>query len=93
MKVLASFFVGQPLHILIIALIFGVGFLVTRFTDLGSERHPLALLVVVVAWAVYAAWEWLVITRTPEADIRVDLLLVWPLVFLVTLWFTIRAFR
>ena len=42
---------------------------------------------------LYAALEWAVLVRTPEADIRVDLLLMWPLLALLSIWFTIRAFR
>ncbi len=31
-------------------------------------------------WLAYAAWEWLVLVRTPDANIRVDLLLIWPVI-------------
>jgi hypothetical protein len=31
--------------------------------------------------------------RSPEADIRVDLLVIWPLLALLTAWFTVRAVR
>jgi len=44
-----------------------------------------------VLWLAYAAWEWLVVTKTPEADIRVDLMLIWPLIAIVTLWALLRA--
>ncbi len=46
-----------------------------------------------VLWIAYAAWEWLVLKKTPEADIRVDLLLLWPLLSIVTLWALLRAAR
>jgi hypothetical protein len=42
---------------------------------------------------VFAGWEWLVMIRTPEANIRVDLLLIWPLLLLLTvgsLWRILR---
>lgn len=93
METLASFFVGKPFNILIVALVFGAGQLLTRLTGIGSERHPRALLVVAIAWALYAAWEWLVMTRTPEANIRVDLLIIWPILLILSIWFAIRAFR
>ena len=32
-------------------------------------------------------------TRTPEAKIRVDLLVIWPALFFVTVWSLFRAFR
>jgi hypothetical protein len=51
------------------------------------------LLVPALAWLAYAGWEWLVLTKTPEANIRIDLLLIWPLLAVVTLWAAVRAFR
>ena len=77
---------------LMVAAFFLVGHLVLRFTALGSNRHPRALFVVAAAWAFYAAWEWLVATLPPEANIRVDLLLIWPIVLIISIWFAIRAF-
>ena len=35
----------------------------------------------------------LVVVLTPEANIRVDLMLIWPAVLIVSIWFTVRAFR
>ncbi len=51
------------------------------------------MLAVCGAWLAYDAWEWLVMTRTPEADIRVDLLVIWPILAILTVWFTFRALR
>lgn len=93
METLGSLLVGRPLHIMAVALVFVVAHLLLRWTRAGSAAHPRALLVVAGAWTLYAAWEWLVQSRTPEADIRVDLLLIWPLLALVSIWFTIRALR
>ncbi len=93
MQVLASLFVGRPLSILTVAGVFLLAFLTMRATALGAGRHPRALLVPATAWALYAAWEWLVQTRTPEADIRVDLLLIWPVLGVLSLWAIYRAFR
>ena len=93
METLASLLVGKPLHILLIALAFVVGHFLLRATGMRSVAHPRALLVVAGGWALYAAWEWLVRFQTPEADIRVDLLLIWPLLALLSTWFTIRALR
>ena len=45
------------------------------------------------AWALYAAWEWLVQVRTPEANIRVDLLVIWPALALLSAWGLFRALR
>lgn len=93
MNTLASLLVGRPLHILLIALAFAVAHVLLRATGTGSTAHPRALLVVAAGWAVYAAWEWLVLLRTPEANIRVDLLLIWPTLLLLSIWFTVRALR
>jgi hypothetical protein len=41
----------------------------------------------------FAAWEWMVMTRSSEADIRADLLLIWPLALLVVAWSAFRTLR
>jgi hypothetical protein len=92
-QTLASLFVGRPLNILAVALVFVAGHVLLRFTSGGPRRHPAALLVAAAAWALYAAWEWLVLVRTPEADIRVDLLLLWPILAIVSAWMLLRAVR
>ncbi len=56
-------------------------------------RHPRLLLVAAIAWALYAAWEWLILVRTPEANIRVDLLLIWPALAILSGWALLRALR
>lgn len=93
METLASLLVGRPLHILSIALVFFAAHVLLRATGAGSAAHPRALLVVAGAWMLYAAWEWSILMRTPDANIRVDLLLIWPALLLLTIWFTIRALR
>jgi hypothetical protein len=50
------------------------------------------LLWVPALWCLaYAGWEWLVLVKSPEANIRVDLLLIWPVIELVTIWTFVRA--
>jgi hypothetical protein len=93
MELLASMFVGKPLNILAVALVFLAGHLLMRLTALGVGRHPRALLVAASAWALYAAWEWLVRVRTPEANIRVDLLLLWPVLLIVSIVAAVKALR
>lgn len=93
MNFLASLFVGKPLNIVIVALLFAALHVGARAAGIGSDKHPRAMLVVVAVWALYAFWEWLVATQSPEANIRVDLLLIWPVVAIISIWFTIRAFR
>ena len=93
MESLASLCVHRPFHILIVAAVFAAGYLVLRFTALGEAKHASALLVPAIGWALYAAWEWLVMVNTPEANIRVDLLVIWPVLAVLSVWFVIRALR
>ncbi len=93
MEFLSSLLVGKPLHILAVAVLFLAGGLALRLTAFGAGRHPRWLLVAAGAWALYAAWEWLVQVRTPEANIRVDLLVIWPVLALLSVWALFRALR
>ena len=93
MDVLASWLVGKPLNILAGAVPFLAGYLALRFTAFGGGRHPRPLLLAAAGWVLYAAWEWLVRIRTPEADIRVDLLVIWPVLAIVSVWALVRAVR
>lgn len=93
MQQLASLFVQKPLNILAVAAVFALGYLVLRFTGLGDGKHSAALLVPMAAWALFAGWEWLVLWRTPEANIRVDLLVICPVLLVFSVWFSIRALR
>jgi hypothetical protein len=90
---LAGLFVGRPLNIAAVGAVLLVGFLVMRASAFGASRHPRMLLVGAAGWLLYAAWEWLVVTRTPEANIRVDLLVIWPALAILTLWALFRALR
>ena len=91
MEILASLLVGRPLIILAVAGIFAAAFVLMRRTRIGAVRRPASLLVAAGAWALYAAWEWLVLVRTPEANIRIDLLVILPILLIVTIWSTVRS--
>jgi len=93
MEFLASLFVGKPLNILAVAVVFLAGSLLLRFTALDLARHSRLLLIGSAAWGFYAAWERLVQVRTPEANIRVDLLVIWPVLAILSAWALFRAFR
>ncbi|MGA7877172.1 MAG: hypothetical protein WCA08_16045 [Desulfoferrobacter sp.] len=93
MELLASLFVGKPLNILAVAVVFIAGYLAVRFAAVGKPRHPRPLLIGSIAWGLYATWEWLVQMKTPEADIRVDLLVIWPVLAILSAWALFRAFR
>lgn len=93
MEFLASLFVGKPQNILAVSVVFLAGYLVLRFTRLDIARHPRSLLIPSGAWGLYAAWEWLVYIKTPEANIRVDLLLIWPVLAILSASALFRTFR
>ena len=46
--------------------------------------RPRALLWVALAWVLWAAWEFAVVCFSPEADMRVDLLLIIPAVLIAS---------
>jgi hypothetical protein len=93
MTLLASLLVGKPLNVLAVALLFFIGHLLLRLTALGQGRRARPLLVAAGIWALYAAWEWLVQVRTPEANIRVDLMLIWPVVAIASIAAVVQALR
>jgi hypothetical protein len=90
---LAGVFVQEPLHIAAVALGLAALSAVGRATVLRDMPKGNVLWVPALLWFGYAAWEWLVLVKTPEADIRVDLLLIWPLIAIVTLWAVARTAR
>ncbi len=93
MEFLATLFVGKPQNILAVAVVFLAGYLALRFVAPGIARHPRQLLIASIAWGLYAAWEWLVQIKTPEANIRVDLLVIWPVMAILSVLALFRAFR
>jgi hypothetical protein len=87
-----TFFVHQPLRLLMISGAFLVAWVLLRNRQvLASRSRP--LLIPAAYFAAFSAWEWLVMTRTPDADIRVDLLLLWPLALLIVGWSLYRTLR
>lgn len=93
MSLLTSLLIGKPLNILAVAALFSAAHFALRHWSKADGRNPRALLAAAGAWALYAAWEWLVHVRTPDADIRVDLLVIWPALVIVSVWALLRAAR
>jgi hypothetical protein len=89
---LASLFVGKPQNILVVAVVFLTGYLALGFTAFGTARHSRPLFIASITWGLYGAWESLVQTKTPEANIRVDLLVIGPLLGILSAWAVFRAF-
>lgn len=74
----ASLFVQNPAAIAAVAgLFFGAYLLAHRSSRRGRSGW---LLLPAVVWALWALWELNIVLFSPEADIRVDLLLIVPLV-------------
>jgi hypothetical protein len=93
MEALSSPAAQKPLHILFVAVLFLACFLLLRFTEVGRGRRAAALLVPAACWAAYAAWELAVAAKTPVANVPVDLLILWPLLLVVSLWFAFQGLR
>lgn len=93
MKLLASLFVAKPQNILVVTVILFLLFLVMQFKKFQFFYHPKWILIASIAWGLYAFWEWMILIKTPEANIRADLLLIWPLLAIITAWALYRVFR
>ncbi|GEM_PF-899378 len=91
MEFLALLFIGKPQNILIVSVFFMVLNLVFQFMENKSKHHYGALLIVSLSWATYAAWEWTIKIKTPEANIRVDLLIIWPILAIILAWALYRT--
>jgi hypothetical protein len=76
-------FIAHPERIMAVATT-----LLVMFGGLGwaRRRWPWPLLGSAGLWAAFAAWEWLILVQTPEANIRVDLLVIYPVLLFTTLW-------
>lgn len=91
MASLLGWFVQHPLRILALAATCVAAWALLRRSEAGRKAD--ALLWPAAICAAFAAWEWLVLLRTPEADIRFDLLLIWPVLLIATVWALWRTFR
>jgi CDP-diglyceride synthetase len=74
-------FVAHPDRAAAIATVLLVMFLVFRAT---RRVWPWPLLWATGLWAAYAIWEWVILLQ--EANIRVDLFFIYPVLLVVTLW-------
>ncbi len=78
---LFNLFIQNPAWLALIAGLFFVAYLLLRNNPLRRSR---ALLVPATAWLLWAVWEWGIVTFSPEANIRVDLLLIIPVVIIAS---------
>jgi hypothetical protein len=93
LEFLGNLFIGKPLNVLAVAAVFVAVYLVRNKLVRQDRGRPRWLLVAALCWCAYAAWEWLVVTRTPDANIRVDLLLIYPVLAAVSGWAIVRIFK
>jgi hypothetical protein len=91
MSELLNLFVHEPMRILALAALYLAIWGALRLSRLGRRADP--LLLPCAFCLAFAGWEWLVLIRTPEANIRVDLLLIWPALLLMSVWALIRIVR
>jgi hypothetical protein len=83
--------VAKPLNILLVGLILFVAhcLLQRKRGEPLLKWHP--LLAAAIGWGLYAVWDWLVLVQTPDANIRVDLLVIWPVLAVLTVWGVVRS--
>lgn len=90
MNFLTNLLVAKPLSIFGIACIFFIGYLIVRnFSHQHSAKY---LGLTSILWLLYACWEFWVQFKTPQADIRIDLLIIWPVIFILTFVSTLLLF-
>jgi hypothetical protein len=79
-------FVEHPERSALVAGIFFVLWLLFRNRGAGSNTwRDRGLLIPATAWSLYAIYEFVVNWATPEADIRVDMLLIVPILLVATI--------
>jgi len=81
MEWLVGPFIQNPSGIFLVSGLFFTVYLLTRSASFVS--NPKALLWPATAWALWAIWELIIMKFSPEANIRVDLLLIIPILVIV----------
>jgi hypothetical protein len=72
----SAWLVQQPLHIALVAAAHLALWILCRSTVLRTVPKSNVLWLPAILWLAYALWEWLVLVKTPEANIRVPRLVV-----------------
>jgi hypothetical protein len=86
-------FVHHPLRLVLLAVPFALAWLMFRQGGGSRAGRSRVLLYPAGFFLVFAGWEWLVMSRTPEADIRVDLLVIWSVAAILVIWAVARMLR
>jgi len=92
-ETLSRWLVQQPARILLVAMASLALWAFCGLTMLRKVPKANVLWAPAALWLAYAGWVAWVLAKTPEADIRIDLMLIWPLIAIVTLWALSRAVR
>ena len=90
MSFLTNLLVAKPLSIFWIACIFFTAYIIVR--NFSHRRRAKYLGITTVLWLLYAAWELFIQIKTPNADIRVDLLVIWPVLFILSVFSIVLLF-
>ncbi|HMS27716.1 MAG TPA: hypothetical protein PKC80_10155 [Burkholderiaceae bacterium] len=93
MNIVVSLLVGKPINILIVGIVFLVAYLISRFAAPAKQLQVKPLLISTIAWCSYAVWEWFVLVKSPEANIRIDLLVIWPMLAILSAWTLYRLLQ
>jgi hypothetical protein len=91
MELLGSLFVGRPLNILVVAAVFLAIYGSRRLRAANGRTTCGWLITAAIAWSIYAGWEWVILVQSPEANIRVDLLLIYPALAILSAWALFRS--
>jgi hypothetical protein len=86
MKLLTTLFVGHPVNVLIVGIIFLTVYGLVHLKFFEVKQGKKLILITTIAWWLYTAWDWQVQVWTPEANIRVDLMIIWPVLAILSLW-------
>lgn len=90
-ETLAALLVAQPARIAAVAAVLALLHAVLRRRSARRGHRAPPWHVPAIAWALYAGWEWWVNHATPEADIRVDLLVIWPVLAILMAYAAFRT--
>ena len=85
-----NMFTGNPLLLAAVSVIFFIAYFLLRN---NPNLRAKALLTPAVGWLLWALWEWGIQTFSPEANIRVDLLLIMPAILILSSYGLVYLFR
>ena len=87
-----DFFVWEPGRVAVVAGAFLLTFIACTVLERFNRRfRSWPLLAAAVLWGLYALWEWLAFEK--RWNIRVDLLLIYPLLFVASITALVLSYR